>query len=130
MDARVEKRLVLVLAVEFDKSLRKIPQRAGGRERTVDERAAASLGSDLATDHHLGVAVLEDRLDGGDRLARADEVSRRAAAEEQAHRLDEHGLAGARLAGQDVQPLVELDVRRFDEGKITDAEEREHAGGT
>ena len=60
-------------------------------------------------------------------LAGADEVARRAAAEQQADGLDQDRLAGAGLAGQDVEAGVELDLDRVDDREVRDAEEAEHA---
>ena len=60
-------------------------------------------------------------------LAGADEVARRAAAEQQADRLDEDRLAGPGLAGQDVEAGLELDLDRVDDREMLDAEEAEHA---
>ena len=103
MRRRIEQRLVLVLAVELDEAAGQLLERAGGRERAVDERAAAPLRGDLAADEQLLAAALEDGLDGGGVLAGADEVARGAAAEQQSDGLDENRLAGAGLAGQDVE---------------------------
>ena len=50
--------------------------------------------------------------------------------EQEAHRLDEHRLAGARLAGQYIEAGLELDVDRLDQREVANAEEGEHAGGT
>ena len=101
-------------------------QRAGGRQRAVDERAAAALRGDLAADEQLFAAALEDRFDGRGVLAGADEVARGAAAEQQADGLDEDRLAGAGFAGQDVQAGVELDLDRVDDREVLDAKEAEH----
>ena len=64
---------------------------------------------------------------GGGVLARADEVAGGAAAEQQADGLDEDGLAGAGLAGQDVEAGVELDLDRVDDREVPDAQEAKHA---
>ena len=69
---------------------------------------------------------LEDGFDGGRVLAGADEVARRAAAEEQADRLDEDRLARAGFAGQDVEARLELDLDGVDDREVRDAEEAEH----
>ena len=61
-----------------------------------------------------------------DVFAGADQVARRAAAEQQADRFDQDRLAGAGLAGQDVEAGVELDLDRVDDREVLDAEEAEH----
>ena len=58
----IEERLVLVLPVQLDEPPGQILERAGGRERAVDERAAASLRRDLATNQQLFAAAFEDAL--------------------------------------------------------------------
>ena len=56
----------------------------------------------------------------------ADEVGRRAAAEEQADRFDEDRLAGAGFAGEDVEAGLELDLDGVDDREVADAEEAKH----
>jgi hypothetical protein len=71
---RIEQRLVLVLAVQFDQLVRKVAQRRRGGQRAVDERAAAAGAGQLAPDDDLAACpersrvaarVFEDGLDGG-----------------------------------------------------------------
>ena len=66
------------------------------------------------------VGRLEDRLDGRGVLAGADEVGGGAAADEQADRADQDGLAGAGFAGQDVQARLELELEPVDDGQVAD----------
>src|SRR5580765_7943206 len=112
MRRRVQKGLMLVLAVEFDQPVGQVLERAGCRECPVDERAAASLRGDLAPDQQLFPAILEDGFNRRGVLARAYEVARRAPSEEQANGLDEDRLAGPRFARQYVQPRVEFHLDR------------------
>ena len=78
----------------------------------VHERAAAALCRDFASDEQLFAPTFKNRLDRGRLLAGPDEVPGRAATEQQADRLDEDRLAGARLASEDVQPRLELHLER------------------
>src|SRR5262245_19489348 len=110
----VEQRLVLVLPVKLDQPRRQILQRAGRRQRTVDERPAASLGGNLAADEKLFSAALEEGLDGSAVLAGPDQLARSPPAEQQALGLDHNGLARAGFAGQDVQAGIELNLDRVD----------------
>ena len=124
MRERIEKRLVLVLSVQFDEACGEIAEGAGGCERAVDERSTASLAADFAPDDQLLiVGVFEDRFDRGDRFARADQISGGARTEQQADRFDEDRLAGARLPRQDVEPRLELDLDGLDHRQVADAEE-------
>ena len=83
MRQRIEQCLMFVLPVQFDEALREVAECARRGECAVDERSAASLAGDLAADDELtpacperrrGIGVLEERLDGGLRLTRADEI--------------------------------------------------------
>ena len=96
------------------------------RQRSVDERAAAAVGGNLAPDQDLFVPTLENRLDAGGVLAGPDEVAGRAAAEQQVDCSDENRLAGAGFAGQDVQAGVEFDLDRIDDRQMGDAKETKH----
>ncbi len=119
MRRRIEQRLMLVLAVQLDQARGQILERAGGRERAVDERAAAALRGDLAPDEQF-VAVRLSKIAStvGDLFAGPDEVAGGAAAEQQADGLDEDRLAGAGLAGQDVEARLELDLDRVDDREV------------
>jgi biopolymer transport protein TolQ len=123
---RIEQRLVLVLAVELDEASREISERASGRERAVDEGAAPALGGDLASDEQFFPAAFENRFDDRRILAGPDQVSGRAPAEEQPDRFHENRLAGSCFASQDIQPGVEFDLNRIEDGEVGDAEEAEH----
>ena len=117
---------MFVLSVELDEPAGQFLQRAGGDERAIDERPAASLSRDLAPDDDFLVAGLKDRFDRRDLFAGTDEVARRPAPEQQPDRFNENGLAGPGLAGQHVEPGLELDVDRVDDGEPGDAKEPEH----
>src|SRR5205814_3633873 len=97
----------------------------------VDERAAAPLAADLAADDQLPpVRLLEEGFNGGVRLARANQISGGARAEQQRDGFDQNGFAGARLPRQHVEPGVELDLHGLDDRQVADAEETQHARGT
>ena len=126
MRRRVEQRLVLVLAVQFDEAIGQVLQRAGRRERAVDERAAAPLRRDLAADEQFLAVAFEDRFDRRGVLAGAHEVSRRPPAEEQADGLDEDRLPGPGFAREHVQAGVEFDLDRVNHREVLNAQEAEH----
>ena len=81
MRGRIEQRLVLVLAVEFDEPVGEILQCASGGEVAVDERTAAALSGNLAAYEPLFSANFEDGLDCRCFFACADKVARRASAQ-------------------------------------------------
>ena len=51
------------------------------------------------------------------------------AAQQQVQRVGEHGLPGAGLAGQDVQPLAQAQLGPFDQEQVLDAKLFQHEGG-
>ena len=113
MRERIEQRLMFVLSVQLDESRGEIAKRRGGRERAVDERAAASLAADLAPDDQLApIGVLEDRFDGRLRFTGADEIGGGARAEQEADGFDEDRLAGPGLPRQYVEARVRTRPRR------------------
>ena len=123
-----EERLMFVLPVELDESRRKFLEGGGRCEFAVDERAAPAAGADLAPDNQLVSVAFEDGLDGGALLASSDEVSRGSAAEQQAHRLNEDGLACPGFACQDIQAGIELDFDGVDDRQAPNPEKTQHGG--
>ena len=131
MRQRIEQRLMLVLAVQLDEPLRQVAQRAAvARAPLMNERLRPWL-DDLAADDQL-VAVASSKIASmvACGFAGANQVGRGAGAEQQPDGLDEDGLAGAGLAGQDVEAGLELDLDGLDHRKVADAEEAQHVGGT
>ena len=118
---RIEQLLMLVLAVKLDEAIREILERGRGRERAVDERAAAALRRDLAPDDQLAAVFgFEDRFDGREVFAGANEVLGRASAEQEADGFDEDRFAGAGLARQDVERVFKVDGHRLDDREVAD----------
>ena len=117
---------MLVLPVQLDQTPGQILERASGRQRAVDEGAAPSLGRDLAADQQLFPAAVENRFNGSRVLPRPHEVARRPPSEQQADGFHQDRLAGAGFTRQDIQPGVEVNLHRVDDGKVPDAEEPEH----
>ena len=125
---RIEQRLMLVLPVQLDQSAAKLAERGRGRERVVDERAAAALRRDLAAhDDFVAAVPLEDGLYGRGLFAGAHEVGARASADEQVDGFDEDRLSRAGFAGEDVEPRLELHLERFDHCEMANAQEAQHA---
>ena len=124
---RIQQCLVLMLAVDVDEPPAQRPQRRRGRECVVQEHPAAALGRDFAADDGLvSLRVLECRLDEGPGRAGANQVPASPLADQQAERADDDRLAGAGLAGQHVEAVVELDVDGIDDGEVANAEETDH----
>src|SRR5262249_47967533 len=73
-----------------------------------------------------GVAVELPR-DEQPRRALAHQLRRPSSSREQAQRIDENGLAGAGLAGEDRQARRELDLQVLDDRKVLDREAAKHA---
>ena len=96
----------------------------------MNERLRPWLVISRRTISSSAAGVFEDRLDGRLGLAGAHQIGRRAGAEQEADGLDEDRLARARLAGQDVEAGLELDLDGLDHREVADAEEAQHVGGT
>ena len=74
-------------------------------------------------------AVVEDGFQRGSVLAGPDEVGRRPPADQQADGADDDGLAGAGLAGEDVQPGLELQLELIDHCQVAYGEKAKHESG-
>ena len=84
---------------------------------------------DLAPHDQLAAVLgFEDRFDGGEVFAGANQVLGGAAAEQQADRFDEDRFAGAGLAGEDVERLFKVDRHRLDHREVADGQVPNHAG--
>ena len=94
-----EQALVVVLAVQVDEPGGGLGERADGARPTVDVGPGTTVRRDDTRQHELGVATDEAPVDA--RLGRTGTHDRGVGppAQEQLQRLDEHRLAGARLAG-------------------------------
>ena len=124
---RIEQLLMFVLPVQLDEPVRQILERRRGRERAVDERAAPALRRDLAANDQLAAVFgFEDRFDGGEVFAGANQVLGRASAEQEPDGFDEDGLAGAGLARQDVERLFKVDGHRLDHREVADGQVSNH----
>ena len=103
LPALVEQMLLVVLAVDLDERPDLLGEASGGHRLVVEARGRAAAGGDLADrDERLRQAI-EEGLDAGGVGAVADERGVRAGAERQPQRIDEQALAGAGLAGDDVE---------------------------
>ncbi len=129
-----------VLAVQVDERGAEIVQLRERRRTAVDPRAAASLRIERAAHQH-GIVVLAQALvlEPRQRSRRVARIERRrqlralraglqlakleAIAEQQRERVEQDGLAGARLARQHGKPAVELQLERFDDDEVADGEQ-------
>ena len=130
MTLRIEQRLVLVLPMQLDQRRCLIVECRRRHERVVDERPAAPLRVDVTPDDQclagLHVGHVKLRLDVCLCLARTDQIGGRAAAHQQPDSLDEHRLAGASFAREDVQARLEFNLDRIDDGEVLNAKEAKH----
>ena len=72
------------------------------------------------------VLDFEDRLDRGALFARPDEVGRGPIAQQQAERVDQDRLAGARSRRSGASDRAELDLERRNEGDVVDSQQFKH----
>jgi hypothetical protein len=127
MRRRIEQRLMFVLPVKLDQPRRQLLQRARGRQRAVNECAAAALSGDVAPDEQLLARGVEDGFNRCRVFAGPDQVAGRPAAEQQTDRFDQHRFSGAGLAGEDVQPRLEFDLGGIDHREMPNPQEAQHA---
>ena len=139
---RIDERALVMLAVDLDERGADRAQHLHAHRLVVDEGAGAAVrelhpaqdevavGVDLGA---LGDAarrmVAGEIEDGGDlplRLAVAHEPAVAAGAERQRKGVEEDRFAGAGLAGQDREALVEVELDPVDQDDVADRELREH----
>ena len=131
---------VLVLAVEGEQALPQALQVGDGGGAAVDVRAGPPVGADAPREHDLlgvggeqlaalGVQLRGQReaaLDVGLGGAGAHDPGAGAPAEQQVEGVGEDGLAGAGLAGEDVQPGGQLELGPLDQEEVLDAQFVQH----
>ncbi len=132
---------VLVLAVEREQHAAELAQVGYGRGATADVGARAPVGADAAREHELlrvgadalaellaqALRQVEDPLHVSLAGSGAYDPRPRAPAQQQIERVREHGLAGAGLAGEHVQPWRQAQLRLLDQQQILDTELLQHA---
>ena len=138
----VEQAAPIRLALDLDQHAADAREQGDARRRVVDERAAAPVGADDAAHQELAVMVevvlgqqradrigLPDIEGGGDAGALAaarHDAGRGAVAERQAERIQQDGLAGAGLPGEDRHSLAEVDVQAAYQDVVADREASKH----
>ena len=100
--------------------------------RRPSTTSSAPSGSRSASSANSGsssspVGQVEDALDPGLGGAGPDDLRPRLAAHQQVERVGEHGLAGAGLAGDRVQPLPEPQLGPLDQQQVLDPQLTQHA---
>ena len=146
MTTRIEQTAVVMLAVNLDEMRCEFAQKPGRRRLIVDERAAAAVRFDDATDeqrlagleleavlrHQIGDrAVLGRGFEtGGDHRLRGTlphQPALAAAAQCEPQGIEQDRFARARLAGQHAQSGAELKVERLDQHHVANGKRGQHA---
>src|SRR5262249_46022667 len=144
VQARIDQRAIVVLAVNFNEAGRDRPQGLGADGLVVDEGACPSIRHLDAAENEFAVRfdVLRPRGDQRRMIRRQIENSgylalrfavadkRAVAAGPEAERkgIEQDRLAGARLAGQHSKARPEFEVELIDQHNVADGELNEHAG--
>ena len=140
---RLEEALVLLLAVDLDEVVAQPLEEPDRHRRVVGEGAMAPRAAELAPQDELAVVEgeprlveqrrhrapgldVEDRLDRRRLGLRADDVALGAGAADEEDRVDQHGLAGARLAAEHVEPGRQRHGDGLDHGEVADAQLPQH----
>jgi hypothetical protein len=138
LDAGAEQVLELVLAVHLDQRPDDVGDRGHGGHAPLELGPAASLDQHLTGDHDLAVLVVDAGAgQGGGHLAVVagaqaafDQRGRPAGPdrarvgpppEQQGEGVDDHGLAGAGLAGEHVEAGRDLEAGIIDDPEVADA---------
>ena len=112
---------VLELPVEGEAPPQRVLDGGGGAEQPVHAGPRPAAARQLAGHRERLVAALEERLHQRPVGAGPHELVAALLAHEQADGLREQGLAGAGLAGDDVEARRELQPRRGDQHQVVDA---------
>ena len=140
---RLEQALVLVLAVDLDQVVAEPLEQPDRHRRVVGEGPVAPRAAELPAEDELAVVEteprlveqrrdraagldVEDRLDGRRLGVGANDVALGARPPDQQDRVDQHGLAGARLAGEHVEPRGERHHDGLEDGEVADAQLPQH----
>ncbi len=145
MGARINERPVVVLAVNLDELAADAPERLRRDALVVDEGPAAAVGQLHAPQDEAAAGLDALRLRSGDRRVVRPKLERRAdlaklgamahearlslSSERQRKSVQQDGFAGARLAGQNGQPAVKLEVELVDQDNVADGEVYQHRSG-
>ena len=142
MTGRVQQTHGVMLTVDVDKPPAQLPQDGGSGRHPVDTAGALALGGDLTAEQQGLRAliaclfeavensrrhVLERGPDDGLGRAGAHEILGSAVAQNGVDGVDEDGFACARLTGQDVEALFEMDVCFLDNCNIFDLQAAQHS---
>ena len=132
---------MLVLAVNLDERVAQSLEETDRYRGVVDECAMPAAARKLAPDHDLAVLDRqpgfverrrrpvrhgEHRLDGGRLGVAANHVGLRASPPDEEDRVDQDGLAGAGLAGEDVDAGDEGDRDVLDNREVPDPQLAQH----
>ena len=142
MVARLEQQARVVLAVDLHQVLAQPPEEGAGDQLAADGAAPGAGRRDLPPDqqavrridavqpllpqdgpHRAVGGHLEQALHRRLGLPGPDQLGRGARPRQQAHRVDDDGLARAGFAGDDVQAGPELDFQVLDDGDVADVQE-------
>ena len=104
------------------------PGPALGRHRPHQHQAIADVGAGLGGPHGGGVVAghVDDALDHGAACTGPHETGVGPRTEEQPQAGDDHGLAGAGLTGDDVEPGVQLEHGVVDDAEPLDPQFGQH----
>ena len=128
LPALVEQPLLVVLAVDLDERADLVGEAGRGDGRVVEPGGRSAAGRDLADrDQRLRQAV-EQRLDPRGLGAVADERRVGAGAQRQPERVDEQALAGAGLAGDDVEAGSSVEAQAVDQREVGDGQLEQPTG--
>ena len=118
LPALVEQPLLVVLAVDLDERPDLVGEPRCGRRQVVEPGGRATAGRHLAHGDQRLRQPVEQCLDPRDLRAVADQAGVRARAADEPEGVDQQALAGAGLAGDDVEARLEGQAQPVDEREV------------
>ena len=128
LPALVEQALLVVLAVDLDERADLLGEPGGGDRLVVEPRGRAATGGDLADGDDRLRQPVEERLHAGGLGAVPDQGRVGAGAGHEPEGIDDQALAGAGLAGEDVEPGLERQPDPLDDREVGDGEFEQSPG--
>src|SRR4051794_18349768 len=120
--ALVEQSLLIVLTVDLDEWPDFVGKPRCRRGDVVQPGRRPPASRDLAADDESLGQSIEQRLDSGDLCAVADKAGVGACTGDEAERVDQQALPGARLAGDHVEARFESQPQAIDQREVGDGQ--------
>src|SRR5262249_45441982 len=140
--AVIEKRLLLVLAMDVQKQGSQLPQGRDGARLVINVDPVSFVRRNFTSNYNFvtfGIQTktiertlkirLEDCFDDGTSLPRSHHFRRGFSSSKQSERVNDHRFSSARFARKKVETIAEVKFDLVDESKITNTKKPQHTRG-